>query len=197
MGLTRERTLYVSIFGLAVVGFGVDRFVLSSPDGAAKASDLLVASTEAAARLAGISVGQGGTGSTAAPTVSPEAVMAADLARSLRELGMDGSMLASLPESFAVAMPTPVEVAADDAATTPEPVDVGEPPIVTAVLSGARPRAIAGGKPIVVGSAIDGWDVVFVGNARVVFERNGVQLERRVHRLPVQQTASINCNRSE
>jgi hypothetical protein len=183
MGLGKQRTVYVSVLGLAMVGLCVDRFVLGSgADAPTRASDLLVASGKAAETLAG-TVGSLLSGERKdAPSVSPETVMVADLARSLRELGVDNSMLASLPETFALAKPKaePAPVAAPVA-------PIGEPPLVTAILHGGSSRAIAGGKSVAVGSEVGGWDVVFVGNGRVVFERDGHRFERKVHRPPAMQ----------
>ena len=183
MGLGKQRTIYVSVLGLAMVGFGVDRFVLGTgADVPTKASDLLVASGKAAEALAGTVGSLISDEKRDAPSVSRETVMVADLARSLRELGVDNSMLAELPETFAVAKPRsePAPVAASVA-------PIGEPPLVTAILHGGSSRAIAGGKSVAVGSAVEGWDVVFVGSGRVVFERDGHRFERKVHRPPAMQ----------
>lgn len=172
MALSNQRKVSVAALGLAVVGFAVDRLVLSEPAAgpAASSADLLVAPAAS-----------GTTASAkAAPEVPREQARMAELAKTLRELGVDAPVLASLPESFDVAIP----VAATPEAVAPPPVPVGEPPVVTAVLTGQQPRAIAGGKSIAVGGQVDGWKVLFVGQGRVVFERNGQRVERLVHRGP-------------
>lgn len=180
MALSRQRAVFASILGLSLVGLAVDRFVLDGGPGTPP-SELLVAPAEAAAKAVGALLGSATSSpAPAAPAVSREAAAIADLAKTLRGLGVDQDVLASLPESFGHE-PPPVAAAVVEA---PAPVQVGEPPLVTAVLSGSTPRAIVGGKPVRVGSTVEGWQVVHVGAGRVVFERDGVRAERNVSRVP-------------
>jgi hypothetical protein len=187
MPLSKQRTISLAVLGLALVGLGVDRFVLGT--GAAPksvAEELLVASTGAVTKVAdAVASLVSGPALPNAP-VSREAAAVADLAKSLRALGVDRSVLNQLPESFT----KPEREAKVEVAVVPT-VPIGEPPLVTAVLVGQTPRAIAGGKALRVGSEVDGWRIAHVARGRVIFERDGMRVERQVSRVPALETMAI------
>lgn len=180
MALGKQRTICAAILGLALVALGVDRFVLGGGSPGESPSDLLVASKETVARVAEAAGSLLGARSEPAPSVSKEAAVVADLANTLRQLGVDRAVLDGLPESFAVALPKPVEAVV----AAPVRAPIGEPPLVSAVLLGASPRILAAGKSFGLGAEIDGWTVVHVAKGRVVFERDGRSAERTVGRVP-------------
>lgn len=183
MALSSQRAVALSVLGLALVGLAVDRLVLSDDAAPAVADNLLI---EPAATTVAPAQGSGGASPPAVSDVPKEQARMAELARSLRELGVENGFLAALPESFDVAQPRPEA----PVAVAPTSVPIGEPPAVTAILTGARPKVIAAGKSVGVGSQVDGWRVVAVREGRVTFERDGQQADRIVRRPTLESIAS-------
>jgi hypothetical protein len=174
--LSTQRAVSLSILGLAIAGLCVDRMLLSgeatTPEPAA--ADLLVATESGSSRPETPSVeGQ----REPVPTVSREAARMAELSNTLRTMGVASESLQVLPEAFDVARPVVAERTVE-AALPPPPL--ADPPMVTAVLSGMLPQAIAGGRAVAIGDLVDGWRVVDLGPGRVLFEQDGRRFERVV-----------------
>jgi hypothetical protein len=171
MAGSRQRIVYVGLLALALVGLGVDKFVLSgsvtgpqssfaaAPAALQAGDDLLIAKTAAAAP---------------APAVPKEDVAMGDLARRLAQLGPVQASPVTLPEAFSRALVRPTE------RREPQPVAVVDPPKVSAVLLGSRPAVVAGGKPLVLGADVEGWKVIAIESEAVTFERDGVRASRQV-----------------
>ncbi len=176
--LSAQRAISLSILGLAIAGLCVDRMLLgggADAAAAAAADDLLVTAETAPPEVS--AAAESGTREPP-PTVSREAARMAELAHALRGIGIAPEVLHGLPEAFDVARPVVVERTTESAPPPPPPM--ADPPMVSAVLSGSLPQAIAGGRAVSIGDRIDGWLVVDLTPGRVLFEQHGRRVERVV-----------------
>lgn len=167
MALSKQRLVLVGVLGVAGGAYTVDRlfFGASAPQSAAAA--LVEEVTTAVSTI----VEPGAT----APTVSRTDASMTELAERLRALDIEAS-LTDLPESFRVWQAQATEDVAPESPAEPEMPG----PVVTAILSGTKPAAVADGRTVRVGELVADWMVVDIAQDHVVFERDGRRVESRV-----------------
>lgn len=174
------RRICVACLLVALGALAVDRMVLSKPASGPpptlSANEVGRAHDDAPGQ-AGADAQPVGTGASA-PSDRGRGGEDQDVATRLRGLaakeGARPGELADLVETFLAAPP------ARDAEASAAPTIEIEPPMVTAVLVGDRPAAIAGGRQVALGATLDGWTVLEISRSGVVFGRDGVRAERRV-----------------
>jgi hypothetical protein len=201
---TKSQKISAAVLGLAVVAFGVDRWVLSAPEGAADANSAAAAEEFVVARPAAATVASAPATNTTATVTSPAATMT--LASRLNALGTarrfdfepvgDAFRAAEdwfPPEEKPADAPAPAAAEVSAAATPAKPV---RPKIdhaavftnrhtLTAVMSNKDGgQVILNGRIYVPGQQVDGFKLVTVGDGYATFTGRGTKVTLKVNRAP-------------